>query len=136
MALKGDVKSLNLANVLQDLAQNEHTGTLRLEAGERHRYLWFEKGALRLVGLGGGKGPSLLNGLLATGKVSLAESGAAAKKVAEVALVRALLKRGTVNRDAIKAGLEQQMLDLVCDAFLWTDASFEFVEGDPADDLY
>lgn len=136
MALKGDLKSLNLANVLQDLSQNEQTGTLKLEAGERHRYLWFEKGALRLVGLGGGRGPSLLNGLLATGKISLADSGAAAKKVAEVALVRALLKRGTVTREAVKAGLEQQMMELVCDAFLWSDATFEFVEGDPADEHY
>ena len=65
MALRGDLKSLNLGNVLQDLAYNSQTGTLRLHVGERRRFFWFEKGVLRLVGLGMGQGPSIAAGLRA-----------------------------------------------------------------------
>ena len=64
MGIKGDVRSISLANVLQDLVTNEQTGTLaiRHKKDRQALYLWFEKGALKLVGLGNGQGPSLLNG--------------------------------------------------------------------------
>src|SRR5258706_4404454 len=136
MALKGDLKSLSLANVLQDLAQNETTGTLKLEEPGRKRYFWFEKGALRLVGLGNSRGPSLVNGLRATGKVSLADAGSAARAATDFAMVRAMLKSGKLKRDDVKTALEQQMTELACDVFLWTDAAFEFSQGDPTDDHF
>ena len=44
MVLRGDLRSLNLASVFQELAQNSQTGTLALKVGELRRYLWFEKG--------------------------------------------------------------------------------------------
>ena len=71
MGLKGDVRSISLANVLQDLVTNEQTGTLAIRhKKERHQlFLWFDKGALKLVGLGNGQGPSLVNGLLALEKI-------------------------------------------------------------------
>ncbi len=76
MGIKGDVRSISLANVLQDLVTNEQTGTLAIRAKkDRHQlHLWFEKGALKLVGLGAGQGPSLLNGLLALEKIRADEA--------------------------------------------------------------
>ncbi len=136
MGLKGDLKSISLANVLQDLAQNEQNGTLALTASDRRIHFWFEKGQLRLVGLGPGRGPSLLNGLLATGKLKLSELGGSARLDAEAALTRSLLKRNSIAKEDSRAALQQQMFELVCDAFLWTDASFEFTQGEPADELF
>ena len=54
MALQGDLKSINLGNVLQDIAANSLTGTLTLTMREHRRLFWFDKGKLRLVGGGDG----------------------------------------------------------------------------------
>lgn len=136
MVLRGDLRSLNLANVLQDLAQNGQSGALTLKQGDRRRHLWFEKGHLRLVGLGGGHGPSIANGLLAAGKLPAARMAAPDKRGGEHQLVRDLLKRGAVTEADVKAALAEQTTELVCDAFLWTDAEFEFVEGEADDEIF
>ncbi len=132
MALRGDLKSLNLGNVLQDLAYNSQTGTLRLHVGERRRFLWFEKGALRLVGLGLAQGPSIAAGLLALGKISPADLETGARKTTDAARVNRLIREKKVTHADVKAALENQMTELVCDTFLWADAEFEFVGGDAA----
>jgi tetratricopeptide (TPR) repeat protein len=132
MGLKGDTRSMPLANVLQDLATNEQTGTLHIKARDRAVALWFERGALRLVGLGPGEGPSLVNGLLALGKLKPEEVPVAApgRRVSEFSLLRGLVKKGRLTRDDLKAALEHQMAEHLCDAFLWPEAHFEFEEGD------
>jgi len=132
MGIKGDTRSMPLANVLQDLATNEQTGTLHIKSRDRAVALWFERGALRLVGLGPGEGPSLVNGLLALGKLKPDEVPLAApgRRVSEFSLLRGLLKKGRLTRDDLKAALEHQMAEHLCDAFLWSEAHFEFEEGD------
>ena len=130
MALRGDLKSLNLGNVLQDLAYNSQTGTLRLHVGERRRFFWFEKGQLRLVGLGLGQGPSIAAGLLALGKVTPADLEPGSRKSTDAARVNRLIKERKVTNADVKAALENQMTELICDTFLWADAEFEFVRGE------
>ncbi|HEX7897955.1 MAG TPA: DUF4388 domain-containing protein [Planctomycetota bacterium] len=134
MALKGDVKSIALANVLQDLASNEKTGTLQIRHKDKQVSLWFDKGSLRLVGVGPREGPSLLNGLMALEKITPEEAPAVTgKRTAEGGFIRSLVKKGKVSKDDLKAALEHQMGEHLCDAFLWHDATFEFDEGDPDD---
>jgi hypothetical protein len=134
MALKGDVKSIALANVLQDLASNEKTGTLLVRAKDKQVALWFDKGSLRLVGVAPRTGPSLLNGLLALEKITPEEAPAVTgRRTAEGGFLRQLLKKGRVAKADLKAALEHQMGEHLCDAFLWSDANFEFEEGDPDD---
>src|SRR5687767_1390270 len=136
MGIKGDVRSISLANVLQDLVTNEQTGTLAI----RHKkdrlalFLWFDKGALKLVGLGNGQGPSLLNGLLALEKVRADEAPTVTgRATSEGGFIRGLLKKGRITREDLKAACEHQMSEHLCDAFLWNDATFEFEEGEPDD---
>ena len=134
MALRGDLKSINLGNVLQDLAFNSQTGTLRLHVGDRRRFLWFQKGQLRLVGLGEGQGPSILNGLLAAGKIKPQDLPAPSKRTGEAPLVNKLIRQRAATNADVKSALEGQMSELVCDTFLWTDAEFEFVRGEASAD--
>lgn len=134
MPLKGDVKSLSLANVLQDLAMNEQSGTLRIQQKNQRLNLWFDRGGLRLVGFGRGDGPSIINGLLALGKITTDDLPADGARKSESNLVRRLEKKKTVSRGDLRAALEHQMTEHVCDAFLWHEATFEFHEGDPADE--
>jgi len=137
MGIKGDVRSISLANVLQDLAMNEQTGTLTIRHKGRQLALWFERGALRLVGLGNREGPSLLNGLLALEKIRPDETPAVTgKRTSEGGFIRSLLKKGRASREDLKAALEHQMGEHLCDAFLWHDATFEFEEGEPDDRTY
>jgi tetratricopeptide (TPR) repeat protein len=133
MALQGDLKSINLGNVLQDIAANALTGTLTLTMRRRVRRFWFEKGKLRLVGLDNGKGPSPLNGLLALGKVKpkQVKQGGADSRV-----LRDLVKRCVVTEEDVGAGLAHQMTEFACDVFAWGEARFEFADGEPADDSF
>lgn len=134
MGIKGDVRSMPLANVLQDLAMNEQTGTLLIRQKDRQIDLWFERGALRLVGLGPGEGPSLVNGLLATGKIKPEEiPPLTGRRTTEGSFTRGLVKKGRVTKEDLRSALEQQMAEHLCDALLWSEALFEFDEGDPDD---
>jgi len=136
MGLKGDVRSISLANVLQDLVTNEQTGTLAIRHKKERQqlFLWFDKGALKLVGLGNGQGPSLVNGLLALEKIRPDEAPTVTgRHTSEGGFVRGLLKKGKVTREELKAACEHQMGEHLSDAFLWHDATFEFEEGEPDD---
>jgi len=136
MGIKGDVRSISLANVLQDLVTNEQTGTLAIRAKkDRHQlFLWFDKGALKLVGLGNSQGPSLLNGLLALEKIRADEAPTVTgRHTSEGGFIRGMLKKGRVTKDDLRASCEHQMGEHLSDAFLWNDATFEFEEGEPDD---
>jgi tetratricopeptide (TPR) repeat protein len=136
MGIKGDVRSISLANVLQDLVTNEQTGTLaiRHKKDRQALYLWFDKGALKLVGLGNGQGPSLVNGLLALEKIKPEDAPVVSgRHTSEGGFVRGLLKKGKIAREDLKAACEHQMGEHLSDAFLWNDATFEFEEGEPDD---
>ncbi|HXX93160.1 MAG TPA: DUF4388 domain-containing protein, partial [Planctomycetota bacterium] len=116
---------------------NEKTGTLAIRHKERTLHLWFEKGGLRLVGLGSHEGPSLLNGLLAQEKIRADEAPTVTgKKTSEGGFIRGLVKRGKLTREDLKSALEHQMSEHLCDAFLWPEATFEFEEGEPDDRLF
>jgi len=136
MGIKGDVRSISLANVLQDLVTNEQTGTLAIRAKkDRHQlFLWFDKGALKLVGLGNSQGPSLLNGLLALEKIRADEAPTVTgRHTSEGGFIRGMLKKGRVTKEDLRAACEHQMGEHLSDAFLWNDANFEFEEGEPDD---
>src|SRR6185436_16993670 len=136
MGIKGDVRSISLANVLQDLVTNEQTGTLaiRHKKDRQALYLWFEKGALKLVGLGNSQGPSLLNGLLALEKIRADEAPTVTgRHTSEGGFIRGLVKKGRITREDLKAACEHQMSEHLSDAFLWNEATFEFEEGEPDD---
>jgi tetratricopeptide (TPR) repeat protein len=134
MGIRGDVRSIPLASVLQDLAMNEKTGTLSIRAKDHAVSLWFERGAIRLVGVGPREGPSLLNGLLALEKLSPEEAPTlTGKGTREGGFVRSLVKKGRLGKEDLKAALEHQMSEHLCDAFLWGEATFEFEEGEPDD---
>ncbi|MBV8879027.1 MAG: DUF4388 domain-containing protein [Planctomycetaceae bacterium] len=136
MGIKGDVRSISLANVLQDLVTNEQTGTLAIRhKKDRHQlFLWFDKGALKLVGLGNSQGPSLLNGLLALEKIRADEAPTVTgRHTSEGGFIRGMIKKGRVSKEDLRASCEHQMGEHLCDAFLWNDATFEFEEGEPDD---
>jgi hypothetical protein len=136
MGIKGDVRSISLANVLQDLVTNEQTGTLAIRHKKERQqlFLWFDKGALKLVGLGNGQGPSLVNGLLALEKLRPEDAPVVSgRHTSEGGYIRGMLKKGKVTREDLKAACEHQMGEHLCDAFLWSDATFEFEEGEPDD---
>lgn len=136
MGIKGDVRSISLANVLQDLVTNEQTGTLaiRHKKDRHHLFLWFDKGALKLVGLGNSQGPSLLNGLLALEKIRADEAPTVTgRHTSEGGFIRGMVKKGRISKEDLRAACEHQMGEHLCDAFLWNDATFEFEEGEPDD---
>ena len=47
-----------------------------------------------------------------------------------------MLKRGKLSKDDLRVACEHQMGEHLSDAFLWSDATFEFEEGEPDDRVY
>ncbi len=105
-ALRGDLASYSLAEVLQSFYMGKRSGTLRVEAREgdelRARQIYFDKGDVFL---------------LAGDDTQMAEDD----------LEGALLTSGNLTEDQLAAASASQMKDEVYEIFLWEGAEFEFV---------
>ncbi len=131
MALQGDVRSLNLASVLQDLTANEKTGSLTLSEKGRTLHLWMENGVIRMVGLGTGLGPSIAVGLVATGKVPAEDLPADVGATPEPKLLKKLVKKHGIEDADITRALANQMSEHALETFLWGEARYDFIDGEP-----
>lgn len=138
--LRGDVQSLNLPSIVQNLAGDEKTGTLTLTQDEARAHVWFERGVIRLVGFDGGVGPSVLAGLLALGRVPLEEITTPPRrrlgKRRTTGVLPRILKKYRLGRQDVAEALAHQMTEHLCEVMAWTEASYEFAEGEPRNDCF
>ena len=131
MALKGDLASVDLAQVFQMLALNQKVGLLLITAPRGWKALYF-----------GTQGASLyfdehvlLDKVLLqasqAGRIT-PESAQEARHVAAeegVGLADAVLGCGELTAKELGALIRDQMEEEIYDLFFWTDAHFEFYEG-------
>lgn len=131
MALKGDLASVDLAQVFQMLALNQKVGMLCISSPRGWRALYFEpRGACLYfdehVLLDKVVGQAERNGHLLPDAVAEARRHAAAQGTG---LADALIAGGYLSEPDITAMLRGEMEEQVYDLFFWTDAHFEFYEG-------
>ncbi|MHC4606188.1 MAG: DUF4388 domain-containing protein, partial [Planctomycetota bacterium] len=111
---------------------DQKTGTLTLQQDERRIHLWFEEGAVRVLGLGENRGPSVVNGLLALQKIPPEHvEDLERPKRGEGALVKRLAKKYSLSGEDLQQALGHEITEHLFEAFLWGQANYEFVDGDP-----
>ena len=131
MALKGDLASVDLAQVFQMLALNQKVGMLCISSPRGWRALYFEPRGVCLY----------FDEHVLLDKVVLqaSRSGHLTQDAAQearrhsathhVGLADALLAGGYLNEAELSSMLRSEMEEEMFDLFFWTEAHFEFYEG-------
>jgi len=140
MGFKGSVESFSLADVFQNLAMNQQTGTLHVHSGTgAEKYVYFQSGQVRYLS----SGPSRLlvppTVFLARGVITVAQLDAGVQKQNETgkSISAELVELGHVTVKQVDEVIKVQMEEEIFDLFGWDKASFEFEEAPAADaDLF
>jgi outer membrane protein assembly factor BamB len=134
MGFKGNVESFNLADVFQNLASNQQTGTLRVYANNgEEKNVFFQTGQVRHLSKGS-------KATLVTGEVFLAR-GLVPRAALELANERqkesgraigaCLIDLGHINQEQLEEVTRHQIEEEIFDLFSWDHANFEFSDGTP-----
>ena len=131
MALKGDLASVDLAQVFQMLVLNQKTGILSVFSQTAWRALYFESRGVTLHFNPYTFPDKVLEQLVRTGRVSEAQ----VKKSKDYAyshecpFPQALEKVGALTQEEYRRLFSQKMEEEIYDLFFWKEARFEFFEG-------
>lgn len=135
MPIKGDLSSVQLADVFQMLSMSQREGTLVVKDAHTERRIYFSPQGVALLTSGERRAVKLGEVLLKAGKVTrdqldqgLAEQQETGKRVGEILIAKNIVTQADIDA-VVRGQIEEQIYDL----FLWRDATFEFLEG-PADD--
>ena len=134
MGFKGNVESFNLADVFQNLASNQQTGTLRVYANNgEEKNVFFQNGQVRH--LSRGSNANLVSGevFLARGLVArpALESANERQKESGRAIGACLIDLGHINQEQLEEVTRHQIEEEIFDLFSWDHANFEFTDGTP-----
>jgi outer membrane protein assembly factor BamB/tetratricopeptide (TPR) repeat protein len=131
MALKGDLQSVDLAQVFQMLALNQKVGILCIQAPRAWKALYFdERGATLYF-----NEHVLVDRVLAqwtrASRIDEEALDDARTHAAQhdVALIDSLIVGGYTTEEELHAAISQEMEEEIYDLFFWRDATFEFYEG-------
>lgn len=128
MALKGDLGTIQLADIFQTLANNQSRGTLVVHDKDSRKRIYFDSGRVILLTSGKRKGLRIGKVLLARKKITQNELDAALREqeTMKEPLGKVLVNMGIISdadvQDAVKSQIEEEIYSL----FTWTDAQFEF----------
>jgi len=138
LALKGDLKDINLADIFQTLSMNQQEGTLSVVSGSRKMDLYFSKEGIRLLTTADKKYPRLGEILLKEKKITPVEldMALARQKMTGELLGQALIDMGIVSGEEINKCVRHQIEEEIYDVFSWKDASFEFIPGEPKGEFF
>jgi len=136
MVLRGDLRDVGLSEVFQMLTAAGKEGTLTVKSGRRKMHIYFGKGPMgkvRLLREGGVSHTTLGRLLLREGKITEAQLSNAIKKQKETGelLGQTLVKMGLIKESDIEDCVKTQLEEEICNVFLWDNAEFEFIPGEP-----
>jgi outer membrane protein assembly factor BamB/tetratricopeptide (TPR) repeat protein len=131
MALKGDLASVELAQVFQMLALNHKVGLLSIEGPARDRALYFDQRGVTLRFFEHGLMERAVASAVRSGRVTedavaqvQTKSGGSALQVCD-----ALLLQAVITEEELAELCRAQIEEDIYEAFLWKDAHFEFLEN-------
>ncbi len=131
MALKGDLASVDLAQVFQMLAMNQKVGLLMIQAPRAWRALFFDQRGVTLYY----NEHTLLDRVLSSMVITGALADEAVRDArdhasrSEGTVVDSLLAGGYLTEEQLVSAFRASMEEEVYDLFFWRDARFEFFEG-------
>lgn len=139
MGFQGSVESFSLADVFQNLAMNQQTGTLRVFiGGGSERHVFFESGQVKYLSHGNQK--PLLLGEILVGR-GIATEDQVAQALARQAEVReplgaCMVALGFLSQEQVEEIVRHQIEEEIYDLFGWEKAQFEFTDGPPPPGLF
>jgi len=136
-SLKGNLNSVDLANIFQMLTLNSREGTLYIFEGASRKAIYFGHDGVSMLSKGRGRADTLGRILLRYDKVTPDQIEIAVRHQAETGrmLGQVLVEQDLCSRADIDAALQIQIQEEVYSLFIWKDAQFEFVEGEPEEAL-
>ena len=135
MSIRGTLKSMSVADLLQFLAAGRKTGTLKLGRGTIIKQIFLEDGLI--VGSSSNDPKELLGQvLLHYGKIAESDLqvGLEIQRRSGRKLGTILASRGLVSQDDIMEVLRTRTLEIIYDLFIWEEADFEFLDNEPLPD--
>jgi outer membrane protein assembly factor BamB/tetratricopeptide (TPR) repeat protein len=138
MGFRGSLESINLADIFQNLAMNQQSGTLTLTAEDRIRYVYFSKGEVKFVSAGHKTDLPLLAILRGRRLIDDEAVRSVEEYVATAGcgIPQGLTETGTLKREPIDEILRYIIEESVYDLFGWETAVFEFNEGPPDENVF
>jgi outer membrane protein assembly factor BamB/tetratricopeptide (TPR) repeat protein len=136
-SLKGNLSSVDLANIFQMLTLNSREGTLYIFEGASRKAIYFGHDGVSMLSKGRGRADTLGRILLRYDKVTPDQIEMAIRRQGETGrlLGQALVELELCTRADVDAALQIQIQEEVYSLFIWKDAQFEFVEGEPEEAL-
>ena len=131
MAFRGELANINLASVLQNLLDNEQTGTLRLFDEEQEVFLHSDHGRMTMYSAGRGTRTPVGEYLRRSGDLTEKQIATAEKRRRGKRTLTAVLGRMGVEPEKIREAIRLFVEEKVCDLFTWETGRFEFAEGAP-----
>ncbi len=132
-SLRGNLSTVDLANILQMLQMNQREGTLYITGAEDRRAIYFGLDGVSTLSRGGRRHGALGRILVRQGVISDEQLADGIRRQAEGSarlIGQVLVEQGLVKREQIEDALRLQIEEEIYDLFITRDAQFEFVEGD------
>ncbi len=132
MSLRGDLRTIHLAEILDLIGRSRQTGTLHLRRGAVHKQLAFEEGKLASVASNDPReylGHYLLRlGLVAEERLfsALQRQEAAGRPLGEL-----LVEEGVLSESDLLRALREKAEESCYDVFLWPEGTFHFAADEP-----
>jgi outer membrane protein assembly factor BamB/tetratricopeptide (TPR) repeat protein len=140
MGFRGNLASMSLADIFQNLAANAQGGTLAVERDGVHRYVRFEGGlVVDAAREHSGKGLPPLAGYMA-GRCLVNDDQAeyALRRGAEGSgnLAEIIPDLGYASKDEVHKAVARYVGEEVYDLFSWERGEFEFTDGEPPEGVF
>ena len=130
LGLKGNLSTVNLADVFQVLTRGNSTGLLRIQAPEGPRFVEIQNGAISIAGRSGGR---ILLGdlLLSRGLIDEArlEEALNSQRESGKLLGQILIDQNFVELPQLEQALKFQIEEEVCELFTLGKGDFDFLAG-------
>lgn len=138
MALKGDLKEINLADIFQTLAMNRQVGTLVVNTTNKNASIYFNQNGIELLTSEDKRYPRLGEILLSKSMISEGQLNKALEnqRITGKLLGEILVEQGTVSKEDIERSVRAQIEEIIYDVFSWQSAKFEFRAGEPEGEFF
>jgi outer membrane protein assembly factor BamB/tetratricopeptide (TPR) repeat protein len=132
-SLKGNLNSVDLANIFQMLTLNQREGTLYIFEGASRKAIYFGHDGVSMLSKGRSKTDALGRILLRYDRLTPQQLAHAIEKQGERGRLigQVLVEESICSRADIDEALQIQIQEEVYSLFIWKDAQFEFIEGEP-----
>jgi uncharacterized protein DUF4388 len=135
MSIRGTLKSMSVADLLQFLAAGRKTGTLNIGRGSITKQIFLEEGLI--VGSSSNDPKERLGQvLLHYGRIEESDLslGLDIQRESGGRLGTILAGRGLMSQEDVMDVLRTRTLEIIYDLFIWEEAEFEFVEQEKLPD--